>query len=151
MGSSFTLQAAGLARLSHVSVSVPDLDATERWWTTHFGYQPMLRLDLRGPQFEAVTRVDGAVSRAVRGVVAPGTIVQFFWHNWRPAETPNVLLSFEVRDAAGAYEALTAGDVVCRSAPVEFDNSWAFTAVDLNGLPIEIIQWKPHVEPYTFR
>jgi catechol 2,3-dioxygenase-like lactoylglutathione lyase family enzyme len=147
----FTLQSAGLARLSHVSVSVPDLDATVQWWTTHFGYQPMMRLDLSGPEFEAVTGVEGAVSRAVRGVVAPGTILQLFWHNWRPAETPNVLLSFEVRDAALAYAALTAGRVVCQSPPVEFENSWAFTAADLNGLPIEIIQWKPHVEPYTLR
>jgi catechol 2,3-dioxygenase-like lactoylglutathione lyase family enzyme len=147
----FTLQSAGLARLSHLSVSVPDLDVTERWWTAHFGYQPMMRRDLHGPQFEAVTGVAGAASRMVRGVVAPGTVLQFFWHNWRASEIPNVLLSFEVRDAAGAHDALTAARVMCQSPPVEFDNSWAFTAADLNGLPIEIIQWKLDVDPYTVR
>jgi catechol 2,3-dioxygenase-like lactoylglutathione lyase family enzyme len=151
MAPGFTLHRAGLARLSHVSVSVPDLDETERWWTTHFGYQPFQRHDLHGPEFDAVTGVDGATSRSVRGIVAPGTVLQFFWHSWRPPETPNVLLSFEVRDAAVAYDALMAGGVACQSPPVEFYNSWAFTAADLNGLPFEIIQWKADVEPYTIR
>ena len=48
-------------------------------------------------------------------------------------------------------ERLTAAGVTCTSEPVEFDNSWAFTASDPNGLPIELIQWKPAAEPYTPR
>jgi hypothetical protein len=34
---------------------------------------------------------------------------------------------------------------------VEFGNSIAFTAADPNGIPIELIQWKPDAEPYTPR
>ena len=151
MDRGFTLQPAGPARVSHVSVSVADLDATEAWWTAHFGFQPIMRRDIGGPEFEAVTGVQGAESRMVRGLVAPGAVLQLFWHNWRPPETPNVLLSFEVRDAAVAHEALAAAGVACQSPPVEFDNSWAFTAADPNGFPIEIIQWKADAEPYTAR
>jgi catechol 2,3-dioxygenase-like lactoylglutathione lyase family enzyme len=145
-----TLYTAGLARSSHLSVQVADLDLTERWWTEHFGYQPIMRRDLGGAEFEAVTGVPGATSRMLRGLAA-GTVLQFFEHNWREFTTPTVLVSFEVRDAAEAHARLTSAGVPCQSAPVEFDNSWAFTAADPNGLPIELIQWKPAAEPYTPR
>lgn len=146
-----TLHDAGLARVSHLSVQVRDLDATERWWTTHLGYQPIMRKDLGGPEFDAVTGVPGATSRMLRGVVAPGSVLQFFEHSWREPATPNVLVSFEVRDARVAHDRLVAAGVTCQSEPVEFANSWAFTAADPNGLPIELIQWKPAEEPYTSR
>jgi catechol 2,3-dioxygenase-like lactoylglutathione lyase family enzyme len=145
-----TLFDAGLARVSHLSVQVAELDATEQWWTRHFGFQPILRRDLGGPEFDAVTGVAGATSRMLRGLVA-GTVLQFFQHSWRAFTPPNVLVSFEVRDAGHAYARLTEAGVACTSAPVEFDNSWAFTAADPDGLPIELIQWKPPVEPYTAR
>ena len=151
MPATHTLHDAGLARVSHLSVQVADLDATEHWWTTHFGYQPIMRKDLAGPEFEAVTGVAGATSRMLRGVVAPGSVLQFFEHSWREVTAPNVLVSFEVRDAAEAHERLVAAGVACQSPPVAFDNSWAFTASDPNGLPIELIQWKPAAEPYTAR
>ena len=146
-----TLQEAGLARVSHVSVQVADLDATERWWTEHFGFQPIIRRDLGGPEFEAVTQVPGATSRMLRGMVAPNAVLQFFEHSWREFTAPGALISFEVRDAAAAHARLLAAGVACASEPVEFDNSWAFTASDPNGLPIELIQWKPAAEPYTAR
>lgn len=146
-----TLHDAGLARVSHISVQVADLDATERWWTEHFGYQPIMRRDLGGPEFEAVTGIAGATSRMLRGVVAPGAVLQFFEHSWREVNAPAALISFEVRDAAEAHRRLSAAGVPCQSEPVEFDNSWAFTAADPNGLAIELIQWKPAAEPYTAR
>jgi catechol 2,3-dioxygenase-like lactoylglutathione lyase family enzyme len=149
--SNHTLQDAGLARVSHISVQVADLDATEQWWTEHFGFQPIIRRDLGGPDFEAVTQVPGATSRMLRGMVAPNAVLQFFEHSWREVTTPGALISFEVRDAAVAHARLVAASVACLSEPVEFDNSWAFTASDPNGLPIELIQWKPAVEPYTAR
>jgi catechol 2,3-dioxygenase-like lactoylglutathione lyase family enzyme len=146
-----TLHAAGLARVSHLSVQVRDLDATERWWTDHFGFQPIMRKDLGGPEFEAVTGIPGATSRMLRGIVAPGAVLQLFEHRWRDFSPPTVLVSFEVRDAAAAHAGLVAAGVPCQSEPVEFANSWAFTAADPNGLPIELIQWKPAEEPYTAR
>ncbi len=146
---SYTLQDAGLARTSHLSIQVADLDATEAWWTGHFGYQPIMRKDLAGPDFDAVTGVAGARSRMLRGLVGPGTVLQFFQHSWRDLAPLSVLVSFEVRDAAAAYAGLSAAGVVCQSPPVEFDNSLAFMAADLNGLPIELIQWKPAAAPYT--
>jgi catechol 2,3-dioxygenase-like lactoylglutathione lyase family enzyme len=145
------LASAGVARGSHVSITVEDLDATVAWWTEVFGYQVIMSRDLGGPEFEAVTGVEGATSRMVRGVVAPGFILQFFSHSWRAAEPVHALLSFEVRDARCAHEALTAAGVRCQSEPVEFDNSLAFTAADLNGIPLELIEWKPDAEPYTPR
>ncbi len=147
----YTLHEAGLARVSHISVQVADLDATERWWTAHFGFQPIMRRDLGGAEFEAVTQVPGATSRMLRGIVAPSAVLQFFEHSWREVTAPSVLISFEVRDAAEAHRCLAAAGVACQSEPVEFDNSWAFTASDPNGLPIELIQWKPAAEPYTAR
>jgi catechol 2,3-dioxygenase-like lactoylglutathione lyase family enzyme len=149
--SNHTLHDAGLARVSHCSVQVADLDATEWWWTEHFGFQPIMRRDLAGPDFEAVTQVPGATSRMLRGMVAPGAVLQFFEHSWREVSAPGVLISFEVRDAACAHRRLVDAGVACQSEPIEFDNSWAFTASDPNGLPIEIIQWKPAAEPYTAR
>jgi catechol 2,3-dioxygenase-like lactoylglutathione lyase family enzyme len=149
--SNHTLYEAGLARVSHISVQVADLDATERWWTEHFGFQPIIRRDLGGPDFEAVTQVPGATSRMLRGMVAPNAVLQFFEHSWRDMTPPGALVSFEVRDAAQAHRRLVAAGVGCLSEPVEFDNSWAFTAADPNGLAIELIQWKPAAEPYTAR
>lgn len=147
-----TLYEAGLARVSHISVQVADLDATEAWWTEHFGFQPIMRRDLGGAEFEAVTGVPGATSRMLRGIVAPNAVLQFFEHSWREFSAAfGALISFEVRDAATAYQRLVAAGVSCQSEPVEFDNSWAFTAADPNGLPIEVIQWKPAAEPYTAR
>ena len=147
-----TLYDAGLARVSHISVQVADLDATERWWTEHFGFQPIMRRDLGGADFEAVTGIPGATSRMLRGIVAPNAVLQFFEHSWREFSAAfGALVSFEVRDAAAAYQRLVAAGVNCQSEPVEFDNSWAFTAADPNGLPIELIQWKPAAEPYTAR
>jgi catechol 2,3-dioxygenase-like lactoylglutathione lyase family enzyme len=146
-----TLHDAGLARISHISIQVADLDATERWWTGHFGYQPIMRRDLGGPEFEAVTGIPGATSRMLRGIVAPNAVLQFFEHSWREMSAPGALISFEVRDAAEAHRRLAAAGVSCQSEPVEFDNSWAFTASDPNGIPIEIIQWKAAAEPYTAR
>jgi catechol 2,3-dioxygenase-like lactoylglutathione lyase family enzyme len=145
-----SLYDAGLARVSHLSVQVRDLDLTERWWAELFGFQPIMRRDLGGPEFDAVTGAPGATSRMLRGLVA-GTVLQFFQHSWREEVAPNVLISFEVRNVAQAYETLIAAGVTCQSAPVEFDNSWAFTAADPNGLPIELIQWKPASDPYAAR
>ena len=131
-------------------MQVRDIDATEAWWTRTFGYRVLMRRDLNGPAFESVSGVPGARSRMLRGLVAPDTELQFFWHSWRGPVTPNLLLSFEVRDAAAAHAALVGAGVTCTGAPVEFDNSWAFTTSDHDGLPIEIIQWKADVERYRF-
>ena len=87
----------------------------------------------------------------LRGMVAPNAVLQFFEHSWREMVAPGALVSFEVRDAAQAHRRLVAAGVACLSEPVEFDNSWAFQASDPNGLPIELIQWKPAAEPYTPR
>ena len=151
MAHDHVLATAGVARLSHVSVTVGDLDATVEWWTRIFGYQVVMRRDLSGPEFEEVAGTPGATSRMVRGVVAPGTVLQFFAHDWREAGPVGALLSFEVRDVRRAHAELTAAGVPCTSEPVEFDNSTAFTATDPNGIAIELIQWAPDSEPYTPR
>src|SRR4051794_9257332 len=122
------LAAAGVARGSHVSITVADVDATVAWWTQMFGYQIIMQRDLGGPEFDEVTGVPGATSRMVRGLVAPGTVVQFFSHSWREPGPVNALLSFEVRDAHRAHVELTGAGVVCQSEPVQFENSIAFTA-----------------------
>jgi catechol 2,3-dioxygenase-like lactoylglutathione lyase family enzyme len=145
------LAAAGVARLSHVSVTVEDVDAAVDWWTRIFGFQEIMRLDLSGPDFEAVTATPGATSRMVRGLVAPGMVLQFFSHDWREPTSVGALLSFEVRDVQRAYAELVAAGVECQSAPVEFDNSTAFTAVDPHGIALELIQWAPSAEPYVSR
>jgi catechol 2,3-dioxygenase-like lactoylglutathione lyase family enzyme len=121
------LAAAGVARLSHVSVTVEDVDAAVDWWTRIFGFQEIMRLDLSGPDFEAVTATPGATTSV------------------------GALLSFEVRDVQRAYAELVAAGVECQSAPVEFDNSTAFTAVDPHGIALELIQWAPSAEPYVSR
>jgi catechol 2,3-dioxygenase-like lactoylglutathione lyase family enzyme len=145
------LAPAGVARCSHVSITVADIEQTVAWWTRVFGYQIIMRRDLAGPAFEEVTGVEGAFSRMVRGLVAPGMVVQFFEHNWREPEAVQALLSFEVGDARAAYEQLRSIGVGCRSEPVEFENSFAFTTADPNGIPLELIQWKPDADPYTPR
>ena len=151
MADDHALATAGVARLSHVSVTVEDVDAAVDWWTRIFGFQEVMRLDLSGPEFDAVTGTPGARSRMVRGVAAPGMILQFFSHDWREPAPIGALLSFEVRDVWRAHAELTAAGVVCQSEPVAFDNSTAFTAVDPNGIALELIQWAPSAEPYTSR
>jgi hypothetical protein len=110
-----------------------------------------MQRDLSGPEFEAVTGTPGATSRMVRGVVAPGMVLQFFSHDWRRPAPVGALLSFEVRDVWRAHADLTAAGVQCHSEPVAFDNSTAFTAVDPHGIALELIQWAPSAEPYTAR
>jgi len=146
---SFTLEAHGLARLSHISLEVEELAPSLAFYRDHFGFEVVLDLNLAGPEFEKVTGVAGARSHMVRGLVAGNTVVQVFWHNWRtPAKEKRTLMSFEVRDAKGAHESLSKRGVRCRSEPVDFDNSTAFVIEDPDGHPIEIIEWRPDASPY---
>lgn len=145
----FLLEEAGLARLSHISLEVADLDPALDFYREIFGMQTVLDLTLDGSDFEAVTATPGARSRMVRGLIAGTDIVQLFWHSWRePAAEKRTLFSFEVRDARRAHALLTEKGVEARSAPVEFDNSIAFVIEDPDAHPIEIIEWKPNVSPY---
>ena len=148
-GAAFVLERVGLARMSHVSLEVADLEKSLAFYRDVFGFQGVMDRDLHGAEFEAVTGTPGARSQLVRGLIAGNSVVQLFWHNWRePQLEKRTLMSFEVLDAAGAHTLLSAAGVVCQSEPVEFDNSWAFVIQDPDGHPIEIIQWKPGVSPY---
>lgn len=145
----FALEAAGLARLSHVSLQVADLDRALAFYHDVFGMQIVLERNLEGPEFEAVTATPGARSKLVRGLLAGNAVVQLFWHSWRePTTEKRTLMSFEVRDARIAYDTLLARGVSCQSEPVPFDNSLAFVIHDPDGHPIEIIQWLPDASPY---
>ena len=145
----FTLESAGLARLSHISLQVSDLDRALAFYREVFGMQIVLERNLEGPEFEAVTATPGARSMLVRGLVAGHTVVQLFWHNWRePANEHRTLMSFEVRDVQAAHEGLRAKGISIQSEPVPFDNSTAFVIHDPDGHPIEIIQWTPEAAPY---
>ena len=147
--SRFVLGSAGLARMSHVSLEVADVDVSLAFYRQVFGFQVVMDLELEGAEFEAVTAMPGARSRMVRGLIAGNSVVQLFWHNWRELQVEKrTLISFEVRDAASAYARLIEADVVCRSEPVEFETSWAFVLQDPDGHPFEIIQWKPSASPY---
>lgn len=147
--SEFLLESAGLCRLSHISLEVVDLERSLAFYRGNFGFQVVMERALAGQEFETVTGTKGAESRLVRGVVAGNAIVQLFWHNWRePQDEKRTLMSFEVRDAAHAHGQLDAAGVPCRSAPVEFDNSYAFVIEDPDGHPIEIIEWKADAQPY---
>ena len=149
MADSFTLEPSGLARLSHLSLQVADLDRALTFYRRIFGMQVVFELNLEGAEFEAVTGTPGARSKLIRGLVAGNSIVQLFWHSWRvPKADHETLMSFEVRDAAQAHRSLVEAGLECQSEPVEFGNSWAFTTRDPDGHPIEIIQWKPDASPY---
>ena len=146
---SFTLEAAGLARLSHVSLQVADIDRALAFYRSAFGMQIVMERTLEGPEFEAVTGTPGARSKLVRGLVAGNAVVQLFWHSWRePKSEHQTLMSFEVRDAQAAHTALVKSGIACQSEPVPFDNSIAFVTHDPDGHPIEIIQWTPDAMPY---
>ena len=147
--SPYLLASAGLARLSHISLEVADLDRALGFYREIFGMQIVLERDLEGPDFEAVTATPGARSRLLRGLIAGNAVVQLFWHSWRkPNAEKRTLMSFEVRDALSAHTLLSDEGVSCHSEPVEFDNSWAFVIDDPDGHPIEIIQWKADAQPY---
>ena len=152
MSSPFALEEAGLARLSHVSLQVVDLDRALAFYRDVFGMQIVMERDLEGPEFEAVTGTPGAQSKMIRGLIAGNSVVQLFWHNWRtPQSEKRTLMSFEVRDAKAAHTLLVAAGVACQSEPVPFDNSSAFVVHDPDGHPIEIIQWTPDASPYRVR
>ena len=146
---SFTLEAHGLARMSHVSLEVADLERAHAFYRDHLGFELVMELALEGDEFETVTGVAGARSHLLRGLVAGNSVVQLFWHSWRePTQEKRTLMSFEVRDARGAHASLSARGVHCQSEPVDFDNSTAFVIQDPDGHPIEIIQWQPDASPY---
>jgi len=148
-GGAYALAAAGLARRSHVSLQVADLEGALAFYREVFGMQTVMERDLSGPEFEAVTATPGARSKLVRGLIAGNAVVQLFWHSWRePAAEHRTLMSFEVRDARAAHAALVARGVECQSEPVPFDNSLAFVIHDPDGHPIEIIEWLPDAAPY---
>jgi catechol 2,3-dioxygenase-like lactoylglutathione lyase family enzyme len=130
-------------------IPVAGLERALTFYRDILGMQMVLERNLEGPEFEAVTAPPGAQSKLIRGLVAGNSIVQLFWHNWRePQEEKRTLMSFEVRDANLAHERLLSAGVPCQSAPVAFDNSYAFVIHDPDGHPIEIIQWTPDAEPY---
>ncbi len=142
------LAPAGLARMSHVSISVADLDRVLQFYETVFGFQTVMDRTLAGPEFEKITGVSGARSRMIRGLVAGNSVIQLFWNNWREPGVFGGLISFEVRDIQAAYAAVQHAGVACVSSPAEFDNSWAFVIHDPAGTSIELIQWKPDADPY---
>ena len=145
----FLLERTGLARMSHVSIEVVDLDRALSFYREVFGFQTVMDKKLAGVEFETIIGVPGAESRMIRGLVAGNSIVQLFWHSWRePQAEKRTLMSFEVRDASAAHDVLSRAGVPCQSEPVEFDNSYAFVIQDPDGHPIEIIQWKPDAAPY---
>ena len=149
MSPTFALEGAGLARLSHISLQVADLDRAFDFYRDNFGMQLVFERNLEGPEFEVVTATPGAKSKLIRGLVAGNTIVQLFWHNWRePTLEKRTLMSFEVRDACAAHKLLVAEGVECQSEPVPFDNSQAFVIHDPDGHPIEIIEWTADATPY---
>ncbi len=149
MAHSFSLEAAGLCRLSHVSLEVADLDRALAFYRDHFGFQIVMERNLAGADFDAVTGTTGASSKLIRGLVAGNSVVQLFWHSWRePQSEKRTLMSFEVRDADTAHAALVARGVEAQSEPVSFDNSRAFVIHDPDGHPIEIIEWTPDAAPY---
>ena len=146
---SFVLEPSGLARMSHISLEVADVERALDFYRGVFGMQIVMDRKLEGPEFEAVTATPGAHSRLVRGLIAGNAVVQVFWHSWRePHAQKRTLMSFEVRDARAAHAALTTAGVESRSDPVEFDTSIAFVIQDPDGHPIEIIEWKPNASPY---
>lgn len=149
MAPGYTLESAGLARLSHVSLEVADLERALAFYQNTFGLQIVFEMTLEGAEFETVTGTPGARSKLIRGLVAGNSVVQLFWHSWRePLSETRTLLSFEVRDAFAAHESLTRDGVACQSEPVVFDNSTAFVLHDPDGHPIEVIQWTPEASPY---
>ena len=149
---SFVLEQAGLARLSHVSLEVSDLERAVAFYRDVFGLQVVMERTLEGEAFEAVTATPGARSLFVRGLIAGQAVIQLFWHSWRePIPEKRTLMSFEVRDARIARGALAKAGVPSQSEPVEFDNSLAFVIHDPDGHPIEIIQWKAFASPYRAR
>jgi catechol 2,3-dioxygenase-like lactoylglutathione lyase family enzyme len=149
MSQTFTLEDAGLARLSHISLQVADLDRALTFYRDLFGMQIVMEKNLEGKEFEAVTATPGARSKMIRGLVAGNSVVQLFWHNWRDVQDEKrTLMSFEVRDAKAAHALLVAAGVPCQSEPVPFDNSQAFVIHDPDGHPIEIIEWTPDASPY---
>ena len=88
-GGAYALAAAGLARRSHVSLQVADLERALAFYREVFGMQTVMERDLSGPEFEAVTATPGARSKLVRGLIAGNAVVQLFWHSWRePAAEP---------------------------------------------------------------
>lgn len=60
----FLLEEAGLARLSHISLEVADLDRALDFYREIFGMQTVLDLTLEGPDFEAVTKPNVSPYRA---------------------------------------------------------------------------------------
>lgn len=149
MTQAFVLEEAGLARLSHISLEVADLDRALGFYRDNFGLQVVFERNLEGPEFEAVTATPGARSKLIRGLVAGNAVVQLFWHSWRePQAEKRTLMSFEVRDAHAAHKLLVASGVSCQSEPVAFDNCQAFVIHDPDGHPIEIIEWTADATPY---
>ena len=143
------LAAAGIARMSHVSIETADLDRALAFYENIFGFQTILQLDQKGPEFEKIVGVPGASSRMIRGLIGGVAVVQLWSHDWRPpVAEKRTLMSFEVRDVAAAYRELSAAGVSCRSEPVAFENATAFVMLDPDNHPIEIIQWQPHTSPY---
>lgn len=130
-------------------MQVTDLERSLAFYRNVFGFQVIFDKRLEGAEFEQVTATPGAKSRMIRGLIAGNSVLQLFWHNWRDAtEIKQTLLSFEVRDIDTAHARLAARGIDLQSAPVEFDNSWAFVMNDPDGHPFELIQWKPGSQPY---
>lgn len=149
MGSKHTLAKSGLVRMSHISIHVANLDRAISFYEKYFGFQIILDRTLEGAEFERITGASpGAKSRMVRGLIAGNSVIQLFAHNWREPAALGGLVSFEVRDVREAHSALTQAGIACRSEPQEFDNCWAFVTYDPEGTSIELVQWKPHADPY---
>jgi len=143
------LAAAGIARMSHVSIETADLARSLDFYRDIFGFQIIMELEQKGPEFEEIVGVPGASSKMIRGLIGGVAVVQLWSHDWRaPAREKRTLMSFEVRDVHAAYRALQAAGVPCGSEPVAFDNSTAFVMQDPDHHPIEIIQWQPDCAPY---
>lgn len=135
--------------MSHVSIETQDLERSLAFYQRIFGFQVIFDREQSGAEFETIVGVPGARSRMIRGLIGGNAVVQLWWHSWRePSKDERTLMSFEVRDALVAYEALKSEGVPCQSEPVDFPNCTAFVIADPDGHPMEIIRWKGGEEPY---
>jgi catechol 2,3-dioxygenase-like lactoylglutathione lyase family enzyme len=131
--------------LSHVFLSVADVDRSIAFYTDVFGWEPLFDETLDGPEFEAVVGVDAARCRSVGGRVGDLRL-EFVDNNWTPKTPPaNGLglrgLSFEVSDAQAAWEACEAMGVTTEGPPHETFGCVIFFLRDPDGQRLEMVQY----------
>lgn len=138
---------ASITGVSHVGITVSDMDRAVAFYRDVLGWEQLFDERLSGPELDALTGRPGTSLRACGGRIGAGR-VELMQFDGGPTEPhgPGLglgTLSIEVDDIDACHTELSAQGVTVLGPPVELHGTRMFFVLDPDGQPIELVEYLP--------